>query len=203
LKASQIGGRLGSRKRARRTKDTEDDDVAAPCTHSLDASYQAAAATSSGGMHEREEIPIHGCLTLKTIESKVVYCLTFSQEMLPCPRGRGQSQDTTTDLGEPRPVAPDPRMRQAPLRRQSPHHPWTQEEEATLRGMNGCSSEDEQGRAQASTADGQSWTSSACWHGRKRASLGTGSSASSQAGFARSTHALDHSAAQSKISFLP
>jgi hypothetical protein len=26
-------------------------------------------------------------LTLKTIESKVVYCLTFSQELLPEPRG--------------------------------------------------------------------------------------------------------------------
>jgi hypothetical protein len=88
------------------TKDTEDNDVAAPSTHSLDAAYQAAAATSSGSMHESEEIPIHGYLTLKTIESKVVYCLTFSQELLPCSRGWGQRQDSTTDLEEPQSVAP-------------------------------------------------------------------------------------------------
>jgi hypothetical protein len=90
---SQIGGRPRSRKRVRRTKDTEDDDVAAPSTHSLDASYQAAAVTSSDGIHESEEIPIHGYLTLKTIKSKVVYCLTFSQEVLPHTRDRGQRQD--------------------------------------------------------------------------------------------------------------
>jgi len=37
---------------------------------------------SDDGTQESEEIPIRGCLTLKTIESKVVYCLTFSQELL-------------------------------------------------------------------------------------------------------------------------
>ncbi|CZT41151.1 uncharacterized protein RSE6_00859 [Rhynchosporium secalis] len=36
-------------------------------------------------MQESEEIPIRGYLTLKTVESKVVYCLTFSQELLPEP----------------------------------------------------------------------------------------------------------------------
>ena len=41
-----------SRKRARRAKDAEDDDVTAS---SLGALYQAAAGTSSGGMHESEE----------------------------------------------------------------------------------------------------------------------------------------------------
>jgi hypothetical protein len=92
-------------------------------------------------MHESEEIPIHGYLILKTIESKVVYCLTFSQEVLPRPRDRGQRQATTTDLGEPQSVAPDPGMRQAPLRRQAPHQAWAQKEEATLREMKeaGCS----------------------------------------------------------------
>jgi hypothetical protein len=129
--SSQIGGRPRSLKRVRRTMDTEDDGVAVPATHSFDASNRAAAVASSGGMHTSEEIPIHGYLTLKTVESKVVYCLTFSQEVLPRPRRRGQR--LTTDLGEPQSVAPDSRMRQAPLRRQSPHHPWTREEEATLR----------------------------------------------------------------------
>jgi hypothetical protein len=37
-------------------------------------------------------------------------------------------------------------------------------------------------RARASIADGQTWTSSACWHTRKRACLGSGSLASSPAG---------------------
>jgi hypothetical protein len=64
LKTSQIGGRPRSRKRVKRVKrvrqakDTEDDDVTAPSTHSLDASNQAAAATSSESMHESEEIPM-------------------------------------------------------------------------------------------------------------------------------------------------
>ncbi|KAH6675955.1 hypothetical protein B0J14DRAFT_587704, partial [Halenospora varia] len=89
---SKIGGRPRSRKRVRQTKDTKDNDVAAPFTHSLNVSCQATAATSSGKIQESEEIPIHGYLTLKTIESKVVYCLTFSQELLPEPSGTSQRQ---------------------------------------------------------------------------------------------------------------
>ncbi len=85
MKASQIGGRLRSQKRVRRAKDTEDDDITAPSTHSLGALYQAAAAISSWGMNKSEESLIHGCLALKTIESNVVYCLIFSQEVLPRP----------------------------------------------------------------------------------------------------------------------
>ncbi|CZT08656.1 uncharacterized protein RAG0_13662 [Rhynchosporium agropyri] len=74
-----------SQKRVKRAKDMEHNDVGTPSTrsaHSLNVSYQATAATSSVSMQESEEIPIHGCLTLKTIDSKVVYCLTFSQELL-------------------------------------------------------------------------------------------------------------------------
>jgi hypothetical protein len=56
-------------------------DLEIPFTHSLNVSCQAIAATSSVSMQESEEIPIHGYLTLKTIESKVVYCLTFSQDL--------------------------------------------------------------------------------------------------------------------------
>jgi hypothetical protein len=66
--------------------------VETPSTHSLNVSYQATAATSSGGVQESEEIPIHGYLTLKTIDSKVVYCLTFSQELLAEPGGTSQRQ---------------------------------------------------------------------------------------------------------------
>jgi hypothetical protein len=64
-------------------------------------------ATSPGSMYESEEIPIHGYFTLKTIESKVVYCLTFSQELLPRPRDQGQRQDSTctTNLEDPHPAA--------------------------------------------------------------------------------------------------
>ena len=61
----------------RRTKDTEDDDAAALPTHSLDVSYQAAAGTSPGSIYQSEGIPIHRYLILKTVQSIVVYCLTF------------------------------------------------------------------------------------------------------------------------------
>ncbi|RDL30225.1 uncharacterized protein BP5553_10503 [Venustampulla echinocandica] len=90
--ASEIQGRPRSRKRVRRAKDTKPNDVETPSTKSLDILYQAAAATSPRGIHESEEIPIHGYLTLKTIESKVVYCLTFSQELLPEPSRISQKQ---------------------------------------------------------------------------------------------------------------
>jgi hypothetical protein len=102
---SKIGGPPRSRKRARQTKDTEDNDVDAPSTHPLDVSYQAIVATSSGSMQESEEIPIYGYFTLKTIASKVAYCLTFSQELLPRPQDRGQRHDCTTDLEEPQSAA--------------------------------------------------------------------------------------------------
>lgn len=84
--SSKIRGRPRSRKRVRQTKDTRDNDVEAPSTHYLNVSDQAIAATSSSSMQESEEIPIHGYFTLKTIASKVVYCLIFSQELLPYPQ---------------------------------------------------------------------------------------------------------------------
>jgi hypothetical protein len=89
----EIRGRQRSRKRVRPAKDTEHNEVETPSTHPLNISYQAIAATSSGSIQESEEIPIHGYLKLKTIESKVVYCLTFSQELLPKPSGTSQRQD--------------------------------------------------------------------------------------------------------------
>jgi len=90
--ASEIQRPPRSRKRVKRAKDMEHNDVETPSTHSLNVSYQATAATSSVSMQESEEIPIHGYLTLKTIESKVVYCLTFSQELLQEPGGTSQRQ---------------------------------------------------------------------------------------------------------------
>jgi hypothetical protein len=76
--SSKIGGRPRSWKRVRRTKDIGDNDVEAPSTYYLNVLDQAIAATSSSSMQESEEIPIYGYFTLKTIASKVVYCLTFS-----------------------------------------------------------------------------------------------------------------------------
>lgn len=90
--ASEIRGRSHFRKRARRGKDTEHNDIETASTHSLSVSYQATTATSSSSIRESEEIPIRGYLTLKTIESKVMYCLTFSQDLLPEPRGTSQRQ---------------------------------------------------------------------------------------------------------------
>ncbi|KAH7364881.1 hypothetical protein BKA65DRAFT_145706 [Rhexocercosporidium sp. MPI-PUGE-AT-0058] len=91
--ASEIRRPPRPRKRVKRAKDMEHNDVETPSsTHSLSVSYQATAATSSVSIQESEEIPIHGYLTLKAIESKVVYCLTFSQELLPEPSGTSQRQ---------------------------------------------------------------------------------------------------------------
>ena len=70
----------------------EDNDLAAPPTYSLNVSCQAATATSSGSTQESDEIPIYGYLTLKTLESKVLYCLTFSQELVPEPSGTSRRQ---------------------------------------------------------------------------------------------------------------
>ena len=90
---SERGRRPRSRKRVRRTEDTEDNDVEPPPTRSLGVSSQTAAATLSGSIQESDEIPIHGYFTLKTIGSKVVYSLTFSQELLPEPSGTWQRRD--------------------------------------------------------------------------------------------------------------
>jgi hypothetical protein len=85
--------------------------------------YQAAAATSSGGIHESEESLIHGSEDDR-VESRLLLRI-FSRSATASSRP-GQRRDTTADLGGPRSVAPDPGMCQAPLRRQSPNHPWTQ-----------------------------------------------------------------------------
>jgi len=45
------------------------------------------AATPSTAAPQSEEIPIRGFLTLKTFESKVMYCFSFSQELSPHPGG--------------------------------------------------------------------------------------------------------------------
>lgn len=80
-------GRRSSRpqKRVRWAKDTKKNDVEAPSAHSLDVLDQAIAAAWSGNVQESEELPIHGYFSPKTIGLKVVYYLTFSQELLPRP----------------------------------------------------------------------------------------------------------------------
>jgi hypothetical protein len=77
---------------------TGDDDVVAPSAHSLGASYQAAIVPSSGGIYEGEECLIYGS-EVDRVESRLL------------PR------NTTTDLIGPQLAAPDPGMRQVPLRR--------------------------------------------------------------------------------------
>jgi hypothetical protein len=54
----------------------------------------------SGAVQESEEIAVYGYLILKTLQSKVLYCLTFSQESLPRPFERGQQQDVFVDQSE-------------------------------------------------------------------------------------------------------
>ena len=80
--AASVQCPLYSRKRVKRAKDMEANDSETSSTCSLNVSHQATAASSSISIQESEEIPIHGYLTLKTFESKLQYCLTFSQECL-------------------------------------------------------------------------------------------------------------------------
>lgn len=65
-------------------------------TRSLSVSCQAITVTSSISIQENEKIPIHRYLTLKTIESKIVYCLTFFYELLPDASKRSQKQGVAT-----------------------------------------------------------------------------------------------------------
>ncbi|KAG9228932.1 hypothetical protein BJ875DRAFT_476231 [Amylocarpus encephaloides] len=90
--ASEMRHPSHSRKRFKQVKETEHDNVETLSTHSLDVPDQATIATSSSSVQESEEIPIHGCLILKTVGSKVVYCLTFSQALLPEPGKTSQRQ---------------------------------------------------------------------------------------------------------------
>lgn len=87
--SSKVRGRPPIRKRVRRAKDIERNGIGTPSIQALNISYQAVAATSPN-MHESEEIPIHGSLTLKTVGSRVIYCLTFSQEVIPESGGASQ-----------------------------------------------------------------------------------------------------------------
>ena len=80
--ASKIQGPTYSQKRAKRAKDTEHNKVETSPTYSLDVSNQAITATSSGNIQQSNEIPIYKYLILKNINSKVMYCLTFSQDLL-------------------------------------------------------------------------------------------------------------------------
>ncbi|KAH6698236.1 hypothetical protein BKA61DRAFT_622485 [Leptodontidium sp. MPI-SDFR-AT-0119] len=121
------GGRPHSRKRVRRTKDRAYNDTDGRPSHPLDISCQAAAVASSSGTQESEEMPIHGYFTLKTIASKVVYCLTFSQDLLPLPQHRGQRQDSNLDREHSQSFPLDSGMRQAPLPRQTMRRSWTRD----------------------------------------------------------------------------
>jgi hypothetical protein len=89
---SKIQGRARSQKRVKQAKDTKHNEVETPSTYSLNVLHHAIAATSSGSMQESEEIPIHEYLTLRTIGSKVMYYIAFSQESLPEPSGTSQRQ---------------------------------------------------------------------------------------------------------------
>ncbi|CZT07721.1 uncharacterized protein RCO7_11211 [Rhynchosporium graminicola] len=83
--ASEIRRSPRSQKRVKQAKDTEHNDMETP-----NVSYQVTTATLSANVQESEEIPIRGYLTLKTVQSKIVYSLTFSQEILQGPCGTSQ-----------------------------------------------------------------------------------------------------------------
>jgi hypothetical protein len=90
--ASEMRHLTRSRKRVKRAKDREPNEAKTPSTQPLNVSCQAITATSSVGMQESEEIPICGSLVLKTVGSRVIYCLTFSQEVILESGGTSQRQ---------------------------------------------------------------------------------------------------------------
>jgi hypothetical protein len=103
-------------------------DVEGPPTHSLDVSCQAAAVASSSSTQESKEIPVHGFFTLKTVASKVMYCVTFLKNC--CLVLNTWSRDKIVPS-----TSKNLNQCQAPLQRQTTRRPWTREEDATLRKM--------------------------------------------------------------------
>jgi hypothetical protein len=88
------------RKRVRFATETEED------PRFVDASNQEITATLSENLQESEEIPIHGYLTLQAIQSKVAYCLKFSQGFSLHPRDQEPKGVNTSDFADPQSVAP-------------------------------------------------------------------------------------------------
>ena len=72
-------------KRLRRAKDssTTYHHIERDSSCLVELSNQDVATTPSTATPQSEEIPISGFLTLKTFKSKVIYCLSFSQELSP------------------------------------------------------------------------------------------------------------------------
>ena len=58
----------------------------------VELSNEDVATTQSMASPQSEEIPIRGFLTLKTFQSRVTYCLSFSQELSPQPSGTSVSK---------------------------------------------------------------------------------------------------------------
>ena len=94
-------------------------------THPVGISCQDTAVASSSKTQESEEMPIYGYFTLKTVASKVVYYLTFSQDLLPLPQHGGQRQDSTPGYEHPQSFALDSAMYEAPLVRRTTRRSWT------------------------------------------------------------------------------
>ncbi len=102
---SDIEERPRRSKRRRQAKSAEDSaqissyttkDASFSITNSSDVSSQGTATILSDSSQESQEIPIRGFLTLKTSQSGTLYCLQFSQEMLPFPLEVEQRQDVTS-----------------------------------------------------------------------------------------------------------
>lgn len=98
------GSRRHSRKRFRRMKDTARNDVKENPPHLVNSLCESAATTPSSSTEESEEMPVHGFLKLRTVGSKVVYCLTFSQDWLPLSQHQDQKrvQPATSRVGRKR-----------------------------------------------------------------------------------------------------
>jgi hypothetical protein len=123
-----------SPKRRRREKNTEDAVNSVSFFGSIDSLSSGMEAGSSIITYGSEEIPICRFFTLKTFESKIVYCFTFSQEQSPCaPKAARRQRVIRNDFkgGYDLDAIQSPPPESA-LRRTGKHSPFSPEEDALL-----------------------------------------------------------------------
>lgn len=116
-------------KRRRQAKSAEDsaqtssyntNDASFSITNSSNVSSQGTATTLSDSSQESQEIPIRGFLTLKTSQSGILYCLQFSQEVLPFPLEVEQRQAITSSVSR---SSDNTDCERPPLRKRAPSRP--------------------------------------------------------------------------------
>jgi hypothetical protein len=73
-------------------------------SYSIDCPSQKRTKGTFNNVQGSEEISIHGCFTLKEVQSELVYCLTFTQGQLPSAHEGGPRQAVSTDSDKSQPA---------------------------------------------------------------------------------------------------